>query len=135
MTTDESEVSQRPKWSDYPGLTEHMAARFAAAAALSDEELKANNLALLDNDSAPEAFAYLRDNSPERAAKQLGISVEDVEKMSGEEMVEQAKRQAETISPQEIREKIVKDQQHFAVILQKEKMVNQEKAQAEPDLA
>lgn len=113
-----SNSDQMPKRSDYPGLTEYMAASFAAVAALSDEELKAYNKALYEKDHMADSFVYLRDNSPEEAAKELGVSVEDMKKMSPEEMVTQAKRHTEQMPMEELRAEIFESQQRFAATRQ-----------------
>lgn len=117
MDNNTSESSQPPKLSDYPGLTEHMAATFAAVAALPDDQLKARSASLLENASLEKALVAFRDRSPEKAAGQLGVSVEAVEKMSPEEMMAQTKRHTEQMPAEELRSQIVEAQQRFAAML------------------
>ena len=118
---DTDQPSQVPKWSDYPGLAEHMAARFASVAALPDAELQAHTEAVYEKDYVTNAFVYVRDHYPDKMAEKLGVSVEAVGNMSPEEMVAQLKRHTEQTPVEELRSQYIKSQQRFVEMLQEEK--------------
>ena len=117
-TNNTSTSDPSPERLDHSGLTKDMAAYFAAVAALPDAELKAHTKTVYENDRWLEILVYLRDNSPEKAVEQLGVSVEDMKKMSPEEMVAQAKQNAGQIPMEELRSQMVEAQQKFAATLQ-----------------
>ena len=126
MNNNTTASERTPKWSDYPGLTEHMAASFAAVAALPDDQLKAHSASLLKNTSLEKALIILRDRSPEKAAGQIGVSVEVVKMMSPEEMVAQAERHTEQMPIEELRSQFAEAQKDFAAMLQKKEVENDE---------
>ena len=112
---DLSESSRAPKWSDYPGLAEHVAADIAKMTVLPDTEIKAKTLAqlTLDQTGMEEAYNSLRNTHPERAAVMLGISVEEVKNLSAESLIEMERQRIEQMSPEELRKEFFDGQKHF----------------------